>query len=37
MDGVEIRRSFSTIHLPGRTLAGLDRALLQLVVAAGRG
>ncbi len=29
IDGVAIRRAFSSIHRPGRTLAGLDRRLLQ--------
>jgi DNA-binding transcriptional LysR family regulator len=35
IDGVEIRRAFTTIHRPGRSLAALDRALLQAVAAAG--
>lgn len=29
IDGVEMRRAFSTIHRPGRSLATLDRALVQ--------
>lgn len=33
IDGVEMRRSFATIHRPGRSLASLDRALLQAVIA----
>ncbi len=32
IDGVEIRRAFSSIHRPGRTLAGLDRELLQTLL-----
>ena len=35
--GVHIRRPFSVIHLPARTLAGLDRKFLQTIAAAGRG
>jgi DNA-binding transcriptional LysR family regulator len=33
IDGVVMRRAFATIHRPGRSLASLDRALLQAVVA----
>jgi hypothetical protein len=33
---VRIRRSFSVIHRPGRSLAGLDRQLLQIVTDPGR-
>lgn len=36
IDGVEMRRAFATIHRPGRSLATLDRALLQAVVPPGR-
>ncbi len=35
--GVEIRRAFSSIHRPGRTLAGLDRRLLQMLTAGAGG
>ncbi len=32
IDGVQVRRAFTTIHRPGRTPAALDRALLRAVV-----
>jgi len=36
IDGVEMRRAFSTIHRPGRSLATLDRALVQTLPAPSR-